>query len=76
MNYLKNKIIKFTAYTSGFIGFFLVIGSVGSSDLAVEMGVYEPWYAHMGTMLIGLVLIGIAALIASAFELDIEDDED
>ena len=74
MNYSKvTLVIKIAGYIAGFVGFFLMVGSVGSSDLAVELGIYEPWYAHLGTMIAGLVLLGIAVLISAMFY---EDDYD
>lgn len=76
MNYSKvTLVIKIAGYIAGFVGFFLMVGSVGSSDLAVELGIYEPWYAHLGTMIAGLVLLGIAVLISAIFYEDDYDDE-
>jgi len=76
MNYSKvTLVIKIAGYIAGFVGFFLMVGSVGSSDLAVELGIYEPWYAHLGTMIAGLVLLGIAVLISAMFYEDDYDDE-
>ncbi len=77
MNYSKvTLVIKIAGYIAGFVGFFLMAGAVGSSDLAVELGIYEPWHAHMGTMFIGLVMIGIGAFIASIFEEESEEEFD
>ena len=39
------------------VGFVLVIGSVGASDYAIEMGVYEPITAHISETIVGIVLI-------------------
>ena len=44
-----------------FIGFFMVIGSVGTQDLAMEMGVAgPPLYETMLYCLIGIVIAGSA----------------
>lgn len=76
MNYSKvTLVIKIAGYIARFVGFFLMVGSVESSDLAVELGIYEPWYAHLGTMIAGLVLLGIAVLISAMFYEDDYDDE-
>ena len=40
-----------------FIGFILIIGAVGASDYAVEMGIYEPITAHMKEIVIGIVMM-------------------
>ena len=40
-----------------FIGVFLMIGAVGASDYAVEMGIYEPLTAHLKEYIIGAILI-------------------
>ena len=40
-----------------FIGVFLIIGAVGASDYAVEMGIYEPLTAHLKEYIIGAILI-------------------
>ena len=40
-----------------FIGVFLIIGAVGASDYAVEMGIYEPLTAHLKEYIIGAILM-------------------
>lgn len=55
MNY--SKIISWALGIMAFIGFLLLIGAVGASDCAVEMGVYEPLTAHIKGAVIGLMLM-------------------
>lgn len=55
MNYLK--ILSWVFGIMAFIGVFLIIGAVGASDYAVEMGIYEPITAHMKEYVIGVILI-------------------
>lgn len=45
MNY--SKILNWIFGIMAFIGVFLIIGAVGASDYAVEMGIYEPLTAHL-----------------------------
>ena len=55
MNY--SKILDWIFGIMAFIGFVLIIGAVGSSDLADELGIYEPVNAHMKEMVIGVILM-------------------
>lgn len=55
MNY--SKILNWIFGIMAFIGFILIIGAVGASDYAVEMGIYEPITAHMKEIVIGIVLM-------------------
>lgn len=55
MNY--SKIISWVLGIMALIGFLLLIGAVGASDRAVEMGVYEPLTAHIKGAVIGLMLM-------------------
>lgn len=55
MNYLR--ILSWVFGIMAFIGAFLIIGAVGASDYAVEMGIYEPITAHMKEYVIGVILI-------------------
>ena len=42
-----SKILNWIFGIMAFIGVFLIIGAVGASDYAVEMGIYEPLTAHL-----------------------------
>ena len=42
-----SKILNWIFGIMAFIGVFLMIGAVGASDYAVEMGIYEPLTAHL-----------------------------
>lgn len=55
MNY--SKILNWIFGIMAFIGVFLMIGTVGASDYAVEMGIYEPFTARLKEYIIGVVLI-------------------
>ncbi len=55
MNY--SKILNWIFGIMAFIGVFLMIGTVGASDYAVEMGIYEPFTAHLKEYIIGVILI-------------------
>lgn len=55
MNY--SKILNWIFGIMAFIGVFLIIGAVGASDYAVEMGIYEPLTAHLKEYIIGAILI-------------------
>lgn len=55
MNY--SKILNWIFGIMAFIGFILIIGAVGASDYAVEMGIYEPITAHMKEIVIGIVMM-------------------
>lgn len=55
MNYLN--ILKWIFGIMAAVGFLLIIGAVGASDYAVEMGIYEPVTAHMKEVAIGAVLM-------------------
>ena len=52
-----SKILNWIFGIMAFIGVFLIIGAVGASDYAVEMGIYEPLTAHMKEYIIGVILI-------------------
>lgn len=54
MNY--SKILNWIFGIMAFIGVFLIIGAVGASDYAVEMGIYEPLTAHLKEYIIGAIL--------------------
>lgn len=49
-----SKILNWIFGIMAFIGVFLIIGT---SDYAVEMGIYEPLTAHMKEYIIGAILI-------------------
>ena len=53
MNY--SKILNWIFGIMAFIGVFLIIGAVGASDYAVEMGIYEPLTAHLKEYIICLL---------------------
>lgn len=55
MNY--SKILNWIFGIMAFIGFFLIIGAVGASDLADELGIYEPVNAHMKHIFMGFILM-------------------
>lgn len=55
MNY--SKILNWIFGIMAFIGVFLMIGTVGASDYAVEIGIYEPFTAHLKEYVIGVILI-------------------
>jgi hypothetical protein len=42
-----SKILNWVFGIMAFIGVFLIIGAVGASDYAVEMGIYEPLTVHL-----------------------------
>lgn len=48
-----SKILNWIFGIMAFIGVFLIIGAVGASDYAVEMGIYEPLTAHLKEYIIG-----------------------
>ena len=62
MNY--SKILNWIFGIMAFIGVFLIIGAVGASDYAVEMGIYETLTAHLKEYIIGanLMIPGIIYL--------------
>ena len=39
-----------------FIGFMLIYGAASSVAFAEEMKIMEPWYAHFGQAVIGVLL--------------------
>jgi hypothetical protein len=55
MNY--SKIFNWLLGIAAFIGFMLIIGSVGAMDYADEIGMYEPWNAHLKEIMTGVLLI-------------------
>ena len=52
-----SKILNWIFGIMAFIGVFLMIGTVGASDYAVEMGICEPLTAHLKEYIIGAILI-------------------
>lgn len=69
MNY--SKVIKRTAEIMGFIGFFLLLGTAGTSDYMNELGV-----CHSFTELIPRIVIGLAMVIVSSFVVNVCEYED
>lgn len=59
---MKDKVIQTIGGILFFVGFFLLIGWVGSNDYASECGVYRSLFEDWQ-----LVVAGIAMMIVSAF---------
>lgn len=75
MNY--SKVIRNIAGIMAVIGFFLMLGAVGTSDYMDEIGVYYPIYKILPQMLIGVTLMLPSYFIfKSDYEYDEEDDDD
>lgn len=53
---VKKKICKCAVGIMFFAGFVLVYGAASSVAFAEEMRIMEPWYAHLGQALIGVLL--------------------
>lgn len=52
----KKKICRYAVYTMCAIGLFLIFGAANSVAFAMDMQIIEPWYAHLGQTLIGVLL--------------------
>ena len=47
---------------------FLIIGAVGASDYAVEIGIYEPLTAHLKEYIFGVILIILGIIYLKIIE--------
>lgn len=73
MNYSKVK--STLAGVIGFVGFFLMIGGAGKSDLMTELGIYYPLWKTAVQMGIGVVMMAFSAYTLKDWDED-EDWED
>lgn len=75
MNY--SKVVRNVVGIMAGVGFFLMIGAVGTSDYMDEIGVYYPLTEMLPQLLIGVTLMLPSYFIfKSDHEYDEEDDED
>jgi hypothetical protein len=70
-----NKVLNKVGGIVGIVGFFLMLGGVGSNDYMVEIGEYAPWYYGWQYLLAGLLLMGLSSLILSHTETEDYDDD-
>lgn len=67
MNFLK-KAISGVSGLMLFLGFFLLIGTAGSSDYAEEMGEVWNWKEHIPYAVVGIVMMVVGSLILNYLE--------
>jgi threonine/homoserine/homoserine lactone efflux protein len=67
MNYLKVKSVL--ASIIGITGFVLMFGAVSTIDMMAEMELNNPIWKLMVQMFIGVLMLGVSALL-------VKDDED
>lgn len=58
----------------GFMGFFLIVGTAGTSDFMDEIGAYYPVTEMLPQMLIGLAMMLVGFLVCR--DCGTEEDED
>ena len=64
MNYSKRiRKIRKIAVIIGIVGFFVLMGGAGKSDLMTEMGVSYPLWKTALQMGIGVAMMGFSALV-------------
>lgn len=63
-----SKILNWLFGIMAFIGVFLIIGAVGASDYAVEIGIYEPFTAHLKEYIFGVILIILGIIYLKIIE--------
>ena len=63
-----SKILNWLFGIMAFIGVFLIIGAVGASDYAVEIGIYEPLTAHLKEYIFGVILIILGIIYLKIIE--------
>ena len=69
-----SKVIKTTTGIMGFMGFFLIVGTAGTSDYMDEIGAY-----YSVTEMLPQLLIGLAMMLPASFvfrDCELEDEED
>lgn len=71
-----SKVIRNVTGIMAVIGFFLMLGAVGTSDYMDEIGVYYPIYKILPQMLIGIGLMLPSYFVFRDYDVDDEDDED
>lgn len=72
MNY--SKIIRTVAGLTAFAGFFLMVGTAGTSDYMDEIGAYYPFTEMLPQMLICLAMMIPAFFAFRDYELEDEED--
>ena len=58
-----NKVLNTIGGLSLFAGFLLMLGVVGRSDYAVEIGEYLPWYYGWQYLLLGVAIFGLGTVL-------------
>lgn len=69
-----SKVIRTATGIMGFIGFFLIVGTAGTSDYMIEIGSYYPISEMLPQMLISLAMMLPSVFVFKDYEF--EEDED
>jgi hypothetical protein len=72
MNYLKA--IKITAGFTSFMGFFIMMGSIGQIDYMTKIGSCSSTSEPLFQMMFGLVLIAFGFLVCKNCDPELDDD--